>query len=293
MNDLLNLKRVIDIKIPLFQSKSLKHPEYFLLKYEYLICPTCWIVKLVYLCLRALWNAPFFIFYRLYCYKIFVLCFWLSSNKIRSLHSKKITNFSSKYEDINSIDIISIIYGSLLGKSRAEKRKDGTCIIFDYKVMHLSYPLTIYKDLVIRGYCDKNSLQIGKDLGKKGKLYKTINFKTRTYDNFDWIYDIWYTNGIKKIPNNISEYFTNLVLAIWVMDSGVKTLEGLSFSNNFTLFECELLAKILYDKFKIKALMKNKGVPGQFQLYIVNDSMPKLKNQISDYIIPSMKYKIN
>ena len=84
-----------------------------------------------------------------------------------------------------NIDILSIIFGSLLGKGEAEKRKDGSRIIFNYKDLHLNYPLTLHNLLYTMEYCSYYTPIISKQLGKKSKIYKTMRFTTWTYTSFD------------------------------------------------------------------------------------------------------------
>jgi ubiquinol-cytochrome c reductase cytochrome b subunit len=69
-------------------------------------------------------------------------------------------------------------------------------------------------------------------LGVKGKLRKIVRFSTWTYTSFNWIHDIWYKDGIKRVPDCIDLYLTPLALAIWVMDDGCKVNKGLKFSTN-------------------------------------------------------------
>lgn len=215
---------------------------------------------------------------------------WRNHQKFPRLALKEKQNFNGIGP--HNINIVSIIFGSLLGKGEAIIRKDGTCIIFNYKAMHLNYSFTLFNYLLAEGYCDQDSMNIGKTLGKKGKQYKTMSFRTWAYVSFDWIYEMWYKNNIKTVPSSISEYFTPLALATWVMNSGVKTPEGLSFTKSFTFLECELLVKALYCNFGLEAIIKNTGISDQYQIYILKSYVPYLRNQISDYIIPSMKYKL-
>jgi hypothetical protein len=76
------------------------------------------------------------------------------------------------------------------------------------------------------------------------------------------------------------------------MDSGVKTPLGLSFSNNFTFSECELLVRALHYNFGLKVIIYNKGIPSQYCIYFPKESMICLNNKIGNYVIPSMKYKL-
>jgi len=206
------------------------------------------------------------------------------------LRVKKIKGFSRIGP--HNIDILSIIFGSLLGKGEAEKRKDGTCIIFNYKGMHLKYSLTLQNFLYLRGYCSPYTPTISKQLVKKSRIYKTVRFTTWNYTSFDWIYDLWYKNNVKTVPRTISEFLTPLALAIWVMDSGVKVPLGLSFDKSFTFSECELLVGALDRNFDLKAIIYNKGIPSQYCIYIPKESMFCLRNNIGKYVIPTMRYKI-
>ena len=63
---------------------------------------------------------------------------------------------------------------------------------------------------------------------------------------------MWYINNKKTIPNSIGKYLTPLCLAVFIMNSGVKTPEGLSFTNSFSYSECELFVKVLESNFKLK-----------------------------------------
>ena len=77
-------------------------------------------------------------------------------------------------------DIISIIFGSLLGNGGVERKKDGTRITFYQEAIHIKYLLSLHNQLANAGYCNQIVPQIAcsKKLGKKGKLYRTIRFAT-------------------------------------------------------------------------------------------------------------------
>ena len=189
-------------------------------------------------------------------------------------------------------DILSIIFGSLLGKGKVERRKDGSRITFNNEGMHLKYLITLHKYLSAAGYCNPALTTISRKLGKKGKLYKTMTFNTWTYTSFDWIYNIWYVNNTKQVPQSIGDYLTPLALAIWIMDSGVKSTQGLSFVNTFTYSDCELLVKVLHKNFGLKSKIQYKGVSSEYSIYILKESMIDLNNKVSIYLIPEMKYKL-
>ena len=100
-------------------------------------------------------------------------------------------------------------------------------------------------------------------------------------------------NKIKIIPYNIVEYLTPLALTIWIMDDGTKVSKGLKLNTNtFTYSECVLLVKVLYENFNLKSSVQSAGAKDQYVIYIWKESLPLLRNIVSPYIVPEMKYKI-
>ena len=130
-------------------------------------------------------------------------------------------------------DILSILFGSLLGDAHAEFRLKGTRITFYQEGSHVSYLIWLHKLISEFGYCNTNLPYITTRLGKKGVVRKIIRFKTWTYSSFNWIHELFYKDGCgacgakkKGVPYNIAEYLTPLALAIWIMDDGSKICQG-------------------------------------------------------------------
>lgn len=196
----------------------------------------------------------------------------------------------------HNFEILSIIFGSLLGDAYAERRVtgNGTRISFYQEGSHLSYLLWLHSKIVELGYCSTHIPSIKTRLGKKGIVRKVIRLHTWTYSNFNWIHDVWYVNGVKKVPSIIGQYLTPLALAIWIMDDGGKLGQGLKLAtNSFSYSDCLFLIKVLNDNFNIKSTVQKAGVPNQYYIYIWKESMPLLREIILPYIHPSMKYKLN
>jgi ubiquinol-cytochrome c reductase cytochrome b subunit len=193
-------------------------------------------------------------------------------------------------------DIISIIFGSLLGNSQSEKilLGVGTRFSFYQEAVHVKYMLFLHKLLSELGYCNSKLPIITTKLGSKGKIKKIIKFSTWTYTSFNWIYDLWYNNKIKHVPECIHLYLTPLALAIWIMDEGTKVNQSLKFNtNSFSYNDCLLLIKALYNNFNIKASIQSAGSKDQYIIYIWKESMTDLINIVSPYIVPEMRYKLN
>jgi len=193
-------------------------------------------------------------------------------------------------------EIISIIFGTLLGDGYAEKRSNGigTRINFYQEAIHVKYLLYLHKIISNLGYCNTKIPTITTRLGSKGKIRKIIRFSTWTYSSFNWIHESWYDKNIKRLPECLNQYLTPLALAIWIMDDGCKIGNSLKLStNSFTFEECLILVNILHDNFDLKASIQSAGKKDQYVVYILKESINNLRNIVSPYIIPEMKYKLN
>jgi hypothetical protein len=78
----------------------------------------------------------------------------------------------------HNLDILSFIFGSLLGNASAQKRPDGTRIVFYKEDSHNKYLLFIHKYLLERGYSSIKVPKIYTILGNKGKIRKVIRCRT-------------------------------------------------------------------------------------------------------------------
>jgi hypothetical protein len=80
----------------------------------------------------------------------------------------------------HNIDVLSIIFGSLLGDAHAEKRLlgRGTRITFFQEGSHEKYTLYLHKIFSDLGYCNLKVPKITTRLGNKGKIRYIIRFST-------------------------------------------------------------------------------------------------------------------
>jgi ubiquinol-cytochrome c reductase cytochrome b subunit len=247
-------------------------------------------------------QHPIFFYLNLAIIFFFMVNFFknfLTNSKLESESKVNIPKLKLRAEQRigpHNLDILSIIFGSLLGDAHAEYRSKGkgTRITFYQEYKHSGYLIWLHNLISELGYCNSITPIIQTRLGKKGVIRKIIRFKTWTYSNFNWIHELWYKNNVKVVPLNIDEYLTPLALAIWIMDDGTKSGSSLKFAtNSFTYSECLLLVKVLYDNFNIKASVQSAGVENQYVIYILSESMSQLREIVLPYIHPSMKYKLN
>lgn len=236
-------------------------------------------------------------------YTLIILCFiyYLNNNLEYILNSSTIfLNITKRSQVLNlkeplNDDILSIIYGSLLGNSSAEKRSDSknTKITFYQEGSHLESILYLHRIVANLGYCNTNIPKIQTKLSKNGKIKYVIKFSTWSYEQFNKIKSDWYNSeGVKIIPKNIYTYLSPLALAIWIMNNGRKSDSGLILTtNSFKYDDVLLLIDVLYNNYKIQANIQSIGMKDQYFIYITPSSMQKLASIVKPYIIPSMKYK--
>lgn len=137
-----------------------------------------------------------------------------------------IYNITNRKNIINNIgplniDILSIIYGSLLGDGYGEKRKGGkgTRITIQQEYCNSDYLYYLHNLFANLGYCNTNLPLIKIRLGKKGKIRQYLKFNTWTYESFNFIFYEWYIKNlkgsgyIKVIPKSLELYLTPLALA--------------------------------------------------------------------------------
>ena len=193
----------------------------------------------------------------------------------------------------HNIDILSIIFGTLLGDGHDEKRANGTRIAFYQEGSHKDYLLWLHNLISQLGYCNSTEPQINTRLAVNDKIRHIIRFKTWTYSSFNWIYDLFYINQIKIVPSVLGQFLTPLALAIWIMADGSKVGGGLKLcTNSFSFADCNFLVTLLYNNFNLKASVQSAGAKDQYHIYIWKESMPLLREISGPYVHSSMKYKI-
>lgn len=193
----------------------------------------------------------------------------------------------------HNMDILSIIFGTLLGDGHAEKRANGTRIAFYQEGSHKDYLLWLHNLISQLGYCNSTEPQINTRLAVNDKIRHIIRFKTWTYSSFNWIYDLFYINQIKIVPSVLGQFLTPLALAIWIMADGSKVSGGLKLcTNSFSFADCNFLVTLLYNNFNLKASVQSAGAKDQYHIYIWKESMPLLREIAGPYVHSSMKYKI-
>lgn len=129
---------------------------------------------------------------------------------------------------------------------------------------------------------------------------KTISWRFQTLSNsiFSELYSIFYKNGTKVIPDDISKFLKRspLILAIWLMDDGNKNHKAVFLNTqSFSLSDQQKLVQALHDVYKFHGTLNKHSRSNGVQLYrirIDTQSTKKLRKIIGEYILPQFYYKI-
>jgi hypothetical protein len=79
-------------------------------------------------------------------------------------------NKRSKVHGPHNIDVCSLIFGSLLGESYAEKRNGSTRFILQQEESNASYLIWFHTYLATRGYCSPKKPRLETRIGLAGRV---------------------------------------------------------------------------------------------------------------------------
>lgn len=208
--------------------------------------------------------------------------------KVRRLTKLERSQFSL------SADLKATLVGLLLGDLCAVKLKKGTNVRlhFEQGLVHKDYLYHLYE--LFESYCS-TAPKISNRLPDKrtGLIYTRVKFQTRSLPCFNELYDKFYPEGKKQIPENIGELLTPLGLAYWLADDGtfskshnVITLSTDSYSES----EVDLLISVLTDKFELDCRKVKNG--NGWRIVIKRSSLEKFRELVSPHVHSSMSHKL-
>ena len=162
-----------------------------------------------------------------------------------------------KYSFSISPDIQDIIIGISLGDLNINRQGKNARLRFKQSLVHKGYIYHLFD--LFSSYSNMKELKHNEYLDKRtNKVYTFIVFYTYSLPCFNYYYDLFNVNGVKRIPLNIGGLLTAKGLAYWAMDDGTKEGSGFIFCTDpFTLDEVELLVKVLKENFNLNCTIHN------------------------------------
>lgn len=106
------------------------------------------------------------------------------------------------------------------------------------------------------------------------------------------LYNLFYKEGVKVIPEAIYELLTPVALAHIIMGDGSWQRHGLILcTDSYTIQEVVRLINVLIIRYRLECLIRVHKT-NQSRIYIQERSMPLLRQIVKPHFCPSMLYKI-
>ena len=229
---------------------------------------------------------------------------------IYSCHSIVIVPYSvSIIPIIKSIPSSTLyaITGNMLGDgsishSKTNKGKGKYSMTMDvYSLNYLHYLNdNIYSQFTNTKIYAYPNILLPKHRGKKVTQY---HFRSRVHPLFTALHSLWYkwdsnkNKFIKIVPLNISEMFSEVSLAYWIMDDGYfdshgRTKTVLLCTEAFTKEECIILQSLL-EKLNIKSTLKVRDkINNRYRIRISKTSMDRVISLVKPHMHKDFLYKL-
>lgn len=194
-----------------------------------------------------------------------------------------------------------IVIGLLLGDGHIQKRSKigNSRLIYAQSSLrknHLNYFTHIFA--LFNPYISKDFIMKERNFtdNRTKAKYSSVQFATLSLPCFNYYKDLFYNSkNLKIVPLNISNLLTPIGLAYWIMDDGSLQNKGLHLNTyGFTSEEVFNLKKTVENMFGENSLKCSihKHKKGE-RIYIWEQSIEVLKNNISQYMHKDMLYKLN
>lgn len=229
-------------------------------------------------------------------------------SKILQLYNKKSKHSNRRYDNLRKIPFTkrqkNIIIGSLLGDGCVHKQDKSSNRMYKYYLSHSEKQSDYFfwKFNELKPFFTKYYKTTAK-LKTTNKSYKQLKATSIAHPEFKIYHNLFYTDGIKKVPKNIDVYLNPMIMAIWIMDDGsLNKKSNQTLGNNIRIcslnfnYEDHLILK--------NAIKANFDINTKIGTYTRNSkdfyyiSFNKrnswlLRDIVYDHIIESMKYKFN
>lgn len=190
---------------------------------------------------------------------------------------------------------ISVSIGMILGDANVSKHGKFAYLKFEQSKLQYLFIHNLWS--IFKQYTFMN--HIGVRFNKSTTEIKSFYFKTFTHPTFLELYNLFYKNNIKTINKGfIIKYVDNIALAYWIMCDGSLNKRDLILTLHTENFDKETNLMIIEElnlKFNLNSRLgvSRRGNNTYYMVYIPSKDLKTVIALTHEYIITSMKYKIN
>ena len=205
-----------------------------------------------------------------------------------------IGRFTKQVRDMIQLPITqkSVVVGLILSDGWLrfpDKTSKNALIGLKQSLAHSDYVWFVFSFL--SDYCNIVP-QLKKGI-KAGKPFYGLEFVTRSLPCFTELYNIFYVNGVKVIPNYIYELLTPLAFAHLIQgDGGFKSKGIYLCTDSYTVQDVVRLMNVLIIRYELKCTLHKASNDKGYRIYISRSSVGKVVEIVKPHIIPSMYYKV-
>jgi hypothetical protein len=126
-----------------------------------------------------------------------------------------------------------------------------------------------------------------------GSINYSLYMQTKSLPCFTELFNLFYKNGVKVIPENIYDLLTPVDLAHWIAGDGQVASNGLRLcTDSYRLHQTVKFIHVLMIKFRIQCTLHIKQ--GKYRIYISAKHMgPLLSSIVRPYMSKGMFYKLD
>jgi len=186
---------------------------------------------------------------------------------------------------------LGVMVGVLLGDAYMRREGDNrnARILFGQSLVNFRYLWFVFT--LLSPYCA--GLPYLDSSVIKGVRHYNAKFTTRTYTVMNKLYDMFYVEGIKVVPQEIYHLLSPVALAHWISCDGAGIKQGglLLCTNGFTVPEVCKLMNVLMIRYGLNCTLQYyAGLP---RIYIPAKDLGRLRLIVEPYMHQFSKYKLS
>lgn len=186
---------------------------------------------------------------------------------------------------------LGVMVGVLLGDAYMRREGDNrnARILFGQSLVNFPYLWFVFT--LLSPYCA--GLPYLDSSVIKGVRHYNAKFTTRTYTIMNKLYDMFYVEGIKVVPQEIFHLLSPVALAHWISCDGAGIKQGglLLCTDGFTVPEVCKLMNVLMIRYGLNCTLQYyAGLP---RIYIPAKDLGRLRLIVEPYMHQFSKYKLS